>query len=327
MNIPGVEMPIFRLEGNDISNAELVIAQETDLELESYIENWLENSPWALIQDELILWIGRQTSASVESRTIFPDLLGIDSEGNIVIVELKRGEAPWQVVAQLLEYAAWANELSDEQIHEIAETYFETRNEFQKRTFKDVFMDVFEIPETDDLPPLNRKLRLYIVAEDVPTRVVSVCRFLRTSYRIDVSCISVSLFQTESGEKIVNMEMKVGDENSPSPTPPVPDPPPRRQVVRETVQELTGGNTDFEFAPKDVKKLIAKNFPDFKLAGVNWSIRTDTVNQSAFDVVPVIERKYWQLGQGKYRLYNPETDKIVDNEEVNQPESVTENPA
>ncbi len=309
-------MPIFRLEGDEISNAKLVIAQETDLELESHLEDWLENSPWALIQDELILWIGRQTSASVEGSTIFPDLLAVDSEGNLVIVELKRDQVPLQVVAQLLEYAAWANELSNEQIHEIAETYYEAHNEFQGKTFKDVFMDVFEIPETDDLPALNRKLRLYIVAEDVPGRVASVCRFLRTSYRIDVSCISASLFQTESGEKIVSMETKVGDEPSPGLLP-FPDKP-RRQVVLEAVQELTEGDTNVEFAPKDVKTRISEKFPSFPLAPVNYNIRVDTVNQSIYDVISVAERNYWCVEEGVYRLYDPEKDKIVvDNAETN----------
>ena len=113
-------MAIFRLnvEDDNLHNAELVIAKETDIELESHLESWLENSPWALVEGEPILWIGRQTSANVEESTIFPDLLGVDSEGNLVIVELKRSRAPREVVAQLLEYAAWAKELSDEQIHE-----------------------------------------------------------------------------------------------------------------------------------------------------------------------------------------------------------------
>ncbi len=35
----------------------------------------------------------------------FSDLLGLDKDGNIVIVELKRGKTPREVVAQLLEYA------------------------------------------------------------------------------------------------------------------------------------------------------------------------------------------------------------------------------
>jgi len=61
-------MPIFRLnvERDDLSTAELVIAQETNLQLECYLENWLENSPGALIQDKTILWIRRQPSAADE---------------------------------------------------------------------------------------------------------------------------------------------------------------------------------------------------------------------------------------------------------------------
>lgn len=82
-------MPIFRLEGD-----KLIIAQETNVELEQHLEIWLENSPWAVIQDEIILWIGRQKSATVEDGTIVPDLLGIDAAGNLVIVELKRNQAP-----------------------------------------------------------------------------------------------------------------------------------------------------------------------------------------------------------------------------------------
>ena len=87
-------MAIFRLErleGDDMSKAALVIAQETNLELERYLEDWLENSPVALVQDEHILWIGRQTSAKDEDGTIYSDLLGVDAEGNLVIAELKRG--------------------------------------------------------------------------------------------------------------------------------------------------------------------------------------------------------------------------------------------
>ena len=96
----------------------------------------------ALVEGEPILWIDRQTSANVEESTIFPDMLGVDSEGNLVIVELKRSKAPREVVAQLLEYAAWAKELSDEQIREIAEVYFQTAK--KEMTLQDAFSEMFE---------------------------------------------------------------------------------------------------------------------------------------------------------------------------------------
>ena len=145
-------MAIFRLnvEDDNLHNAELVIAKETDIELENHLESWLENSPWALVEGEPILWIGRQTSANVEESTIFPDLLGVDFEGNLVIVELKRSKAPREVVAQLLEYAAWAKELSDEQIHRIAEAYFQTAK--KETTLQDAFIEMFE----NEMPVLNR---------------------------------------------------------------------------------------------------------------------------------------------------------------------------
>ena len=81
-------MPIFRLEGD-----KLIIAQETNVELEQHLEIWLENSPRQTLAREDFLWIGRQTSASDADGTIFPDLLGVDSKGNLVIVEFKEGSS------------------------------------------------------------------------------------------------------------------------------------------------------------------------------------------------------------------------------------------
>ena len=49
-------MPIFRLEDD-----KLIIAQETDVELEQHLEIWLENSP-RFLTGERLLWIGWQTS-------------------------------------------------------------------------------------------------------------------------------------------------------------------------------------------------------------------------------------------------------------------------
>ena len=108
-------MPLFRLEkseGDDMSKGKLVIAPKTKLELEKHLENWLENSPEQTLTQEDFLWIGRQTSATDEDGTIFSDLFGVDSEGNLVIAELKKGRTPRDIIAQILDYAAWADDLS-----------------------------------------------------------------------------------------------------------------------------------------------------------------------------------------------------------------------
>jgi len=109
-------MALFKLKinGANLNTAELVEASKVELDFEKHLEGWLEKSPWA-ITGEPIIWIGRQPKSPVEYTTIFPDLVGIDKDGNFIIVELKKGRAPRDVVAQLMEYAAWANDLSDEE--------------------------------------------------------------------------------------------------------------------------------------------------------------------------------------------------------------------
>ena len=303
-------MPLFRLEG-DRAEARLVVAKEKDIELESQLESWLENSPDALVQDEIILWIDRQTSASGDDGIIHPDLLGVDYEGNLVIAELKRDRTPREVVAQLLEYAAWGKELDEEQIEAIAEEHFQTRDELRGRTLSDVFIDTFEV---DEVPPLNQNLRLFVVAGEIPSRVLKVCRLLR-SHEIDISCVEISTFQTESEEIIVSMETRVGNEERVSISGPAQDLPPRRQVVCEAVHELTGGDSSTEFTPGQVKNVIQQQYPTFNPRTVYFHLAADTVNSQTFDQYPVTERKYWRIGFGQYRLYDPERDEEPEVEE------------
>ena len=144
-------MAIFLLKsGKDLSNGQLIEALSVSLDLESYLESWLQRSPGAITAIPT-LWIGRQASASVEDTTIFPDLLGVDDSGSLLILELKKGRAPREVVAQLLEYAAWANNLSDEAIKDIATNYLCSSKDFQGKSFDEIYMDVFGVEE----PPFS----------------------------------------------------------------------------------------------------------------------------------------------------------------------------
>ena len=311
-------MAIFRLnvEDDNLHNAELVIAKETDIELESYLESWLENSPWALVEGESILWIGRQTSANVEESTIFPDLLGLDSEGNLVIVELKKSKAPRDVVAQLLEYAAWAEELSDEEIYGIAEDYFQTIR--KETTFQDAFSETFDSEMLEnDIPALNRRLRLFVVAEEIPGTVSRVCRFLRTSHGMDINCLAVSTFQTESGEKLVNTEAKVGQEDVIAPKSARQNASqimrwsgePVRDVVFKAVKELTEGDINVEFTPKEISTIILKKYPDFKTRTVRRQLIAGCPNHPSYHHHTGNYKFYWRIRLGVYRLYDSKRDK------------------
>ena len=236
----------------------------------------------------------------------------------------------------MLEYAAWANELSEGQIQQIAKEYFETREELAEKDFHDAFRDMFDVSEIDELPSLNQKLRLFIVAEEIPASVVRVCRFLRTSHGLDLSCISISTFQTESGEeKLVSMEIKVGAEGIITPktkrqrhshSTQWSEDKPVKEVLWEAVQELTGENINVEFTLEEVREIISKKYPNFKPATLRGVMNANRVNDPApnnhFVVNP--DGKYWWIKRGTYRLYNPESDGIETDEEINLSESTVE---
>ena len=76
--------------------------------VESVLEEWLESNPGGILEDGPLLIIGRQVPTDL-GKSI--DLLGVDREGNVVVVELKRDRTPRDVVAQALEYAAFAAKL------------------------------------------------------------------------------------------------------------------------------------------------------------------------------------------------------------------------
>jgi hypothetical protein len=204
-------MGLFRLQvsGNDLAQGQLIEASRTTLDLEQHLENWLERSPGALAGEPL-LWIGRQTSAAVEDQTLFPDLIGIDPDGNLVIVELKKGRAPREVIAQLLVYAAWAHDLSEAQLVALAASYLAAHGENAAKSVAECFCETFEL---EAMPALNQALRLFIVAEDIPPPVARVCRFLRMSQGLDITCLEVSTYHTSADDVLVSVDPIVGQED------------------------------------------------------------------------------------------------------------------
>lgn len=77
-------------------------------------------------QDLLI--IGQQVHTASGNRL---DLLGIDADGDLHIIELKRDRTPRDVVAQVLDYASWVRDLSYEDVTDIFDDFDDSR-EFEQ---------------------------------------------------------------------------------------------------------------------------------------------------------------------------------------------------
>ncbi len=319
-------MSVYRVEGDLGSDGKIVIAREIELEDEGHLERLFENSPIGLVPDEFILWIGKRPHVQSEEKTIIPDLLGIDSQGNLVIVEFKRGRTPREVVAQLFEYAAWAAvECSESDIMSVAEAYFSELDGLSSE-FNDRFRDAFDIPDESDMPKLNQSLRLFVVAEDIPGEVSRVCRWQRTSLGLDITCIEVSLFRTDLDEMYIDMEVKVGEEDigamhvknqkrlskssaSSASSEKKVDKPAAKEIVWEAVQELTGGKKDVVWTIREVREVIAKKHENFPVGTATNSIYAECVGHNCRPHLPGGQDRYWKVKTGVYKLYDPQTDK------------------
>ena len=209
-------MPIFKQSGD----GHFVPFEQTPFpDLEKVLENWIERSPQLVFEGEQLTVIGRQ------SRTEFGkhlDLLAIDRTGATVIIELKRGEAPRDVVAQALEYAAWVSSLSRADLDEIAREYSTMQGgsaEGVADLYDLTFSEGVEIGESGERlsgrVTFNHRQRIVIVAEELPGEVEQTLRYLRTQFAADVTGLAFTVHKS-GGDVLISTTMRVGREQAAS---------------------------------------------------------------------------------------------------------------
>jgi hypothetical protein len=169
---------------------------------EADLEDLLENNPEYFFERSNVLIIGRQVTTNLNT---YVDLLGVDKNGNTVIIELKRGKTPRETIAQLLEYASFIENLDYAQLNEIYQGY--TGEEISLEDYHQQFFQ----NESADQVSFNKSTKLVIVAQDISKEVRQTALFLRKK-GIDVYCMEFKYFETRSKEKIISSDFVVGDE-------------------------------------------------------------------------------------------------------------------
>lgn len=297
-------MALYRLnyQKEDLSDGILERANRQNIDYEKDFENWLENSPHILLdndEDLNIIWIGRQVTAVYEDRYKYPDLMGIDADGDVVIVELKKGKTPREVVAQILEYAAWAEQLTYEQLNNITLKYFEKKSEYLGMELAEIHKKIF-FPDVDERMTItfNSKLRLFIVAEEISNTVKDIIYYLN-KFGIDISCLKYDVFSNQSGEFYISTEieeaksvtMKSQKMNTNSSGRWKGDEP-VKLVVKKATDKVISQRGDGKFTMKEVTDVIISEYPDFNKSTVRCQLYMDCVNHNS--------RKHYKGGQMDY---------------------------
>lgn len=168
----------------------LVEITSPGINLEQRLESWLESDISMLDPDLMV--IGRQVRIPSVGTV---DLLCLDSNGDLVVIELKRGQTPREVTTQALDYASWAKDLSFERIRDIANGYLNPRDS----SLEDAFETKFEQP----LPgTLNESHRSLIVAESMDTATERIVRYL-SDMGVPVNVATVQHFRGNDGREML----------------------------------------------------------------------------------------------------------------------------
>ena len=170
----GLEMGLWRIDGAPEK------LQSSAVPLESQLETLIEQDPTLLGSD--LLLIGRQVPTAFGK---FIDLLGIDVDGTVHVVELKRDRTPREVVAQLLDYASWVQALSNSGIRDIWQINNPTL------VFDAQFAERF-----GEAPPdqLNLSHELTIVASGLDTSTERIVTYLYNTYSVPINAVFFRYF-------------------------------------------------------------------------------------------------------------------------------------
>jgi len=176
---------------------------------EKDLETWiLENPEFIRTEDDPILFIGRQVRLG-QNRYI--DILGIDKNGDIVVIELKRGASPRDTIAQALEYCSYASQLDERSLQEI---WDQSSHGDPPETLLERCQQEFSNNMTtneNNCICFNNDQRIVIVAETISPEIRSTVDFL-IKKGIRVKCIEFSFFKTNDGDILFSSEVLIDAE-------------------------------------------------------------------------------------------------------------------
>jgi len=185
------------------TNRKITEYARLDMPREEDIEDFLHRHPEVVEKDIMI--VGRQVYAG----DMIIDLLGIDRDGNVVVIEVKKGAASRDVVSQILHYAVWARDI---EYNDLNKAYDKLTGKYGNLDKKCSNLDKTEGVSGGhpDLyaamecrfgavpPSFNSSQRLYIVGEGIEQKTDDICTYLSQN-RIKIRCISVEFFSDGEG--------------------------------------------------------------------------------------------------------------------------------
>ena len=158
------------------------------------IQEWVADNP-AILGDDLLI-VGKEFSGFDRTDERL-DLLAVDTDGKLVIIELKRDDSGTDAHWQAIKYASYFQRATTENIVDMAATYWQKSRE-------DIVAELLKHLGTDDLSLLNNDQRIILASHRFAPEVTSAALWLnrRTSGDDFISCVRLTPYQDEQSHTL-----------------------------------------------------------------------------------------------------------------------------
>lgn len=264
------EIKIWQVE----NGARLTEINRSKLDFEERLEGWL-NQDISILSANLLI-IGRQVATDYGK---YIDLLCINSNGDLVIVELKKDKTPREVTAQVLDYASWVKDLSHERILNLANVYLAKKSTNLEEAFQQKFGD--EMPDV-----LNDSHSMVVVASEIDESTERIIKYLSDSYGVNINVAQFQYFKNENGQEFLarfflieqseveqKAKTKVSSKRQPN-------------LSYEELEEIAENNKVSNLYQKLVNGLEGKFFKGTTRSQINFKGNVFEKNSAIFNLLP-----------------------------------------
>lgn len=192
-------MPIWRItDQGPVQVAETKLREQHVLE--ERLEDWIVDND-AMLEENLLV-IGRQVQIPEIRDRI--DVLALDTGGNAVIIELKRGKLTDPVDMQALRYASYVAKWDFGEFENQARIHYGAAGD-PGFNFNERFEAFCAEAGVDEVPDINVDQRIIIVGAEVRAKLGSVALWL-LDHNIDIKVIEIETYK-EGGSLLIQPQV------------------------------------------------------------------------------------------------------------------------
>ncbi len=187
---------VFTVNGSSAKVAQPIGLAEAGLTERAHLQEWVLAHPQVLGTDVKIVTseFGRWSDASGGIERDRLDLLGLDRDGRLVVVELKRDRAPDTVEMQALKYAALVSRFTRDRLASVHAQYLTHRRaETVEPEAALAELEAWATLSEDTL----RLPRIVLMASGFPTTVTATVVFLHQQLALDVRLLAFQAYRTD----------------------------------------------------------------------------------------------------------------------------------